>query len=192
MDSYQPTQEQFLRDVAKHRMRIVRDDGLYRHLRLSSGSFNMQFDVLTWPGYLCYTGDMGTWVFTRIEDMFAFFRGVRINPCYWSEKIESQDRSTGTKAFSQEAFKAEVLDSLDGWDLDKDALGAVVCELQDEVFCHDNPFEAIRALYDFKSEDGRVEFNDDLPDGMIYTRRYIWCCRAIVWAIEQYDKGQHG
>ena len=185
--SYEPSQEQFLKDVAAHKMRVLRDDGLYRHLRFSSGSFNQQFDVLTWPGHLCYTGDMGTWVFQRIEDMFSFFRGNQINPSYWSEKVEAHDRISGTQQFSQEAFKSEVIERLDGWDIDANELGQVVDELRDEVFCHENEYEAYSALYGFKSSCGRVEFNDDLPDGKVYTRRYIWCCRAIVWAIQQYD-----
>ncbi|SQC93443.1 Uncharacterised protein [Cedecea neteri] len=88
----------FLRDVALHTLQIHRDDGLYRHLRFKRPGTNAYyFDIVTWPGYLTITGDMGTWTFSRVSDMFNFFMdshfGHRasfvINPGYWSEKFEA-------------------------------------------------------------------------------------------------------
>jgi hypothetical protein len=78
-------------------MKVHRDDGIYRHLKFSrNGSNSYRFDLVTWPGYLSVTGDMGTWTFGRIADMFDFhgqpFRAARkflINPGYWSEKFEA-------------------------------------------------------------------------------------------------------
>ena len=92
------TEEQFLRDVAKHEMIVIRDDGVNRHIRFrQSDTSNMYFDLITWPGHLCYTGDMGTYVFQRLTDMFEFFRTDRmnrrdpnklyINLGYWTEKL---------------------------------------------------------------------------------------------------------
>lgn len=85
----------FPRDTAEHRMRVVLDHGLYRHLRfrdLRTG-FNW-FDLITVPGALIYQGDMGGgYVFHRLEDMFAFFRGSasqgQPNLHYWSGKVVS-------------------------------------------------------------------------------------------------------
>ncbi len=99
------TEAEFLRDVAKHVMEAQRDDGVYRHIRFRKpGTMCMHFDLITWPGYLCYTGDMGTYVFTRLVDMFEFFRTDRtyasrtgrrlvVNLSYWSEKLEAVDGS---------------------------------------------------------------------------------------------------
>lgn len=50
--------------------------------------------------YLCYTGDMGTYVFQRLTDMFEFFRTDReykkrnggklaVNLSYWGEKLQA-------------------------------------------------------------------------------------------------------
>ncbi len=65
----------FLKDVANHEMQIIRDDGVQRHLRFKKpGTMCYHFDLITWGGHLCYTGDMGTYVFTRVHDMFDFFR----------------------------------------------------------------------------------------------------------------------
>lgn len=69
------TEERFLRDVAKHEMTVIRDDGVHRHIRFKQPDSGMMFfDLITWPGFLCYCGDMGTYVFQRTQDMFGFFR----------------------------------------------------------------------------------------------------------------------
>jgi hypothetical protein len=71
------TEEVFLKDVEKHEMKVLLDNGLYRHLRFAATgqySWNQWFEIITWPGKLAYSGDMGTYVFERIEDMFEFFR----------------------------------------------------------------------------------------------------------------------
>jgi len=75
----------------------------------------MHFDLITWPGYLCYTGDMGTYVFRRLEDMFEFFRtdrrddsSLNINRHYWSEKLQAVDgnRHNGSAMqFSADKFR---------------------------------------------------------------------------------------
>jgi len=71
MENEQPKQDRFLNDIANHSMSIVRDDGVYRHLVFSNnGSSVFRFELITWPGYLAYTGDMGAFVFSRLNDMF--------------------------------------------------------------------------------------------------------------------------
>ena len=72
------TEQSFLKDVAEHQMTVLRDDGVNRHVQFRRpGTICMGFELITWPGYLCYTGDMGTYVFRRLEDMFEFFRTDR-------------------------------------------------------------------------------------------------------------------
>lgn len=56
----------FPSDIATHRMTVIKDDGVYRHLRFRRPDTNCySFDILTWPGYLAYVGDMGDYVFQR-------------------------------------------------------------------------------------------------------------------------------
>lgn len=88
-------------DTKDHKMEVVRDDGLYRHLKFRGKDGICWFDLVTWPHVLTIHGDCGTFVFTRIEDMFQFFRGPTINPSYWSEKVVAEDRygGTGTERF---------------------------------------------------------------------------------------------
>ena len=50
---------------------------------------------------------MGTWVFSRTEDMFSFFRvhqdrpGYGINPSYWAEKVIARDRHSATDEYDR-------------------------------------------------------------------------------------------
>ena len=87
---YEWVKERFDKDIENHKIEVLHDDGLYRHLRFSQGSFLYHFDLVTWPGWLAITGDMGSFTFTRMHDMFEFFRlGSRSMPDfhYWAEKV---------------------------------------------------------------------------------------------------------
>lgn len=193
MRGYTPSDREFRKRVKHHRLTILHVDGLYRHLRFAcpyQGSVD-QFDLVTWPGSLCYCGDMGDYVFTRCDDMFSFFRRSRpdgrtldINPYYWSEKVVAADRDqvkhyTTTRAKQvirywvqdephaiQQAVRYEILSRLD-----------------------DGGEEFIRRLCDDFERGGRLIFQDfheaDLTE---FTYRFIFCCRAIAWGIAQYDK----
>ena len=86
------TSSRFLLDTAFHRLEIIRDEGLYRHLRMKQpGTSCCYFDIITRPGYLTVTGDMCTWTFSRIADMFEFFGQWEggINTSSSSEKLEA-------------------------------------------------------------------------------------------------------
>jgi hypothetical protein len=74
--------ERFESDTAEHELTVLRDEGLYRHLSYGKPrSGTMRVDVVTWPGHLAYVGDMGAFVFSRVADMFTFFRGDRRKRC---------------------------------------------------------------------------------------------------------------
>lgn len=53
-----PTEASFLSDVADHRMHVLLDQGIHRHLRFQQPHSSVYwFDVVTFPGGLCYTGE---------------------------------------------------------------------------------------------------------------------------------------
>lgn len=189
--SKQVTVEVFLNDVAGHRMKVHRDDGIHRHVsfRAAEDSWNMWFEIVTWPGCLTLHGDMGTWVFQRVEDMFTFFRRseLKVNASYWSEKAVSNDRVRGEpKQFTAEAFKSAVLHHLDNHELAPDKKQAVIEALDDEVFNEEHEYPARDALYKFE-HDG-FSFQDTWEfGGKEYGYHFLWCLYAIVWGIQQYD-----
>jgi hypothetical protein len=117
--------EIFLKDTANHTMDIEMDNGLYRHLKFTNnGSQVYRFDIHTWPGYLTICGDMGTYVFSRIPDMFEFFRHdkLKINTGYWAEKLQAVDSNNarsrdgnGYEEFSADVFEEHVKEEYDNF-----------------------------------------------------------------------------
>jgi len=186
----QPTREQFLKDIVDHKMTAVVDGGLYRHLRFGRpGTGVMHFDILTWPGYLAYVGDMGNFLFTRTTDMFEFFRDgtseLRISPDYWAEKCVAHDRDEVTE-YSPAKFRAAVECRLN----DEESVSNELREaVKRDVLSRadDGEHEARSAVREFESEGfSFADFHEhNLRD---YTYRFIWCCYAIVWGIKTYDQ----
>lgn len=191
------TEGRFLRDVANHQMTVIRDDGVSRHVRFKApDSSNMYFDLVTWPGFLCYSGDMGTYVFQRTNDMFSFFRNGgrldRIDHHYWAEKIQASDRE-GVRKFSHAKFQAMVRSWVDehaeSYKPDDEDAEAVArhsaayaelrAEVESEVVCaDDNSTRCYDAATDFRhngdawqefhGKDAEFEFSD-VWDGFDYT-----------------------
>lgn len=199
---YQCSEEQFLKNTAEHQMTVLREDGVDRHIRFRKpGTVCYGFDLITWPGHLCITGDCGTYVFARINDMFGFFRmdpqehkeGLSINPGYWGEKLLAIGTNAGYREFDEEKFKERVKEHFDEWVeyrcLDTDAAGDLWERIEEEVLHHtDNEHEAYDAVYTFHH--GDFSFIDFFDGGgtQRYTFHYIWCLYAIAWGIQQYDK----
>lgn len=207
----------FAKDTANHVMQIIRDNGVCRHIRFRKpGTMIAHFDLITWPGYLCYTGDMGTYVFQRLEDMFEFFRtdSGRINLGYWSEKLQAQNctgRHSGNSVeeFSEERFTAVIHEYLGRWirdgkrdgRLDKDERRALWESVHDEVLGvgHDGKERALIAANDFRwtpdsfhaKRKREYSFEDIWEHNFTeYTHHFVWCCLAIAWAIGVYDKAK--
>ncbi len=189
--------ERFLKDIATHKITILRDDGMNRHIRFKKpDTTDMYFDLITWPGHLCYTGDMGTFVFSRIEDMFQFFRKregaeLSVSLGYWSEKAIAHDRC-GIEKYSPEKFKNVVEEYFQDYYVDmKEAEYSALHErLVDEVLTHadDNEYDATRAAIDFEHE-GEQVFSDFWETNLKeFTPRFVWCCYALQWGISVYDK----
>lgn len=211
------TEESFLKDVQDHKIKILHDDELYRHIRFSDGSSNMYFDLITAPGLLLYRGDMGCYEFERLSDMFKFFRTDReynkkmgrklsINTGYWAEKCQSESRfGSGIKAFCHDSFEETVLryakEFAEERNLSGEALDDFNDQINDLVTSVSNEHEAYEALREWYfnsieiSNDEFLEFtSEDIfgPDAWEYdfteyTYRFVWCCYAMAWGIEQYD-----
>ena len=204
------TEQQFLKEVETHIVEVLRDDGVYRHIRFREpGTMMQHFDLITWPGYLCYCGDMGTYVFTRLYDMFEFFRTDRkyskkrlgINLGYWSEKLQAVDgnrHNAGAKTYSEEKLRQVVNQYRVNWiresarngSLDKEQRRELWNAVDDCVLSYADDEIATTKAYDFNhSENGRDFYFQDLfeHDFTDYTHRFLWCCYALAWGIEQYD-----
>jgi hypothetical protein len=213
-----PTEESFLKDVAGHKMTILKDDGVHRHIVFKKPGTNVyRFELVTWNGCLCYTGDMGTFVFQRLEDMFQFFRmndndwnhnknGLSINLGYWSEKLIAVDggRDGGAaKEFSKQKFTSAVKEHLVSWmkehrdTTSKEERRELWEEVEVSVLssADDGQHQCGQAAYDYswRGKQARFEFVDIFDRTLTeYTYHFVWCCYAIAWAITLYDKKQGG
>lgn len=209
------SEESFRRDIAGHTMTVIRDDGVNRHIRFSdNGSSVYRFDLITWPGHLCYTGDMGTYVFQRLEDMFEFFRHDRenerlhINVGYWTEKLVAVDGNRGggkIKAYNEEKFKAVINEYRVNWMregrdtsyLNKEQRRSLWDAIEDEVIgvMSDGEHYAYQAANEFSwkhpETDDHYEFRDFWEhDCTEYTHSIIWCLYALAWGIKVYDEAK--
>jgi len=211
------TEERFLLDTSKHEMTIVKDDGVHRYIRFRRpGSSAYSFDLVTYPGYLVMSGDMGTYVFSRLPDMFEFFRTDReynerkgrklsINQGYWAEKMVAVDsngsHTSGCKKYDQALMEAVIKEQRLEWirerNVDKEqrrelweSLGVLLDELNGDEG-HDyhlvNDWTWTPFGHDHRHA-GHCQF-DELYDHNFkeYTFHFIWACYAIAWGVKTYD-----
>ncbi len=202
---YNPTEESFLKDVAKHEMTVLMDNGLYRHLRFQQpNSWNMGFSIVTYPGYLVYSGDMGCFVFSRLQDMFEFFRTDRekdrlgINRSYWAEKLQAKDRN-GFDEFSPDAMRETIEDHVAEWieyfagpfesdeEEEKEAKAefaeAIREAVNDDVYAYldEGEHEARRAVRDFSFEFNSANRFGAKNKKYEFQDSWEWSCREYTY-----------
>lgn len=187
-DLYAESRERFQRECGEHLMTVLREDGLYRHLRFRRPGTSMYgFDIITWPGYLAITGDIGSYTFSRVSDMLRFFAsGPDINPHYWEEKIVSNDRHGGAKEYSQSLFERQVkqyvADKIEWDDLDAEAAADLWTLVNEDVLSAGDHVETAREVltnFEYKGFEFVDSWEWDLTD---YTWHYLMCCQAIRYA----------
>lgn len=174
----------FKENTAEHQMTVEHDNGVHRSLYFGKrGSGNYHFRINTWPGHLCISGDMGTFVFSRIEDMFGFFRGDGANLQYWAEKVEAESVfGKGVMKYEPDTLRKYLKDWLGDREDAAGILDAVSPYISNDYFAD----EAIQRICECE---GVPDFFCDLSERCYknYTPQYQWCCSAIVWAIGMYD-----
>jgi hypothetical protein len=196
----------FQRDTRNHDLHIIHEggpDNLVRYLRADrDGSSIYHFNIVTWPGYLSITGDMGSFTFARTRDMFNFFGEGRINEGYWSEKLQHPGGADAVAMeFDAEACSDHIRDDFRQWfaDADRDARKAIIPiarELMARQF--DSMEEALHGIDDEtrywdSAEHGDhpwCEFWDHRCMGYRYD--FLWCCHAITWAVKRYRQIKTG
>lgn len=201
-------QQRFERDVARHEMSIIRDDGCHRHIKFRRPDDSAYwFEILTWPGTLCIKGDMGTYVFSRLTDMFEFFRTDRgndpnklyINLGYWCEKLQAVScdgyGKGGARGFSAESFERHVKQRVDDYfetrPITDQRRAELMYDMQRDVLdyvCDGDRSSAFHLLDRFHHKDFPHLF-DDCWEWRCeeYDFHFIWNLYAIAWAIQKYD-----
>ena len=192
----------FTADTTEHVMTVLLDQGVYRHLRFKAPDTGIGwFDVITWPGNLTIRGDMGTYTFTRLEDMFEFFGGRGpgyVNEGYWAEKLVAVDKQSPAKEFDEDLFRQQVIE--DFWqqreDYDPSEARQIWQAIRDQIFdeygyrytahqCHDllNNFVSPVSGFGYSGSWEWGGFDD-------YGVHFVWCLHAITHAIRLYRAAQ--
>lgn len=182
--------ERFLVDVTEHEMVVLHDEDLYRHLRfVKPGTGFYWFDLVTWPGRLAITGDMGSFLFARLPDMFEFFRGKQINPDYWAEKMPGGRDSV--MEYSQESFEQQVrehvADAIRNRKAPRGTSRAVLHMLEWGDVTHEGGARSELETFEHKTWTFGNTWEWNFRD---WSWQYLWACHAIRWGIEQYDQAQ--
>lgn len=186
--------ERFDRETGNHRMRVFRDDGLYRHLRFTApGTWCYGYDLITWPGQLAIAGDCGDYTFARTRDMFEFFRHDygQINPHYWSQKLTNPDMRAGTRRYESDLLRPRVMEWYrERCEDEPDEDGSLLRALEEQVFLEGEHTSSrdmvIQLLLEFEHEGTRIyePWDWDLAE---WDWQFLWCCLGIVQGIAQYD-----
>lgn len=181
------------KDLAEHVVTLKHAHGFYRHWRCQKPqSWFMGFDIVTWPGSLCYTGDMGDYLFQRTEDMIAFMKPGPKECSYLASKcVAGKDQ---IKEWSEERFDEILKERLregktfrvmrQGSFRDESVKQAIV-EIRRTYREYSHRFDAEKAMYESGLWDGC-----DLPSCEVYTMNFWWCLHAIQWFCEKLDANQ--
>ncbi|GAA4924681.1 hypothetical protein [Nesterenkonia rhizosphaerae] len=190
----------FTRDTDNHVMHVLHDVGLNRHLhfRPAEGARFHWFDLITWTGGLTITGDMGTYTFRRIDDMFEFFTR-RVNSSYWAEKLQNGTTGGGDEVRKHDAdtFKLWLLQTFWHWSRDHEDTSEVTAAWQ-------SIREAILDTYAFLNMESRDDCITALQehsgpaadhytdcweaDWTKYDYHFEWCLAAILTGIRTYKE----
>jgi hypothetical protein len=194
MSDYPEIAARFARDTAGHRMTVLHEDGLYRHLRfMAPRTSEFWFELVTWPGSLTIRGDFGdAYTFSRLDDMFQFFRsdrGYGINPHYWAEKLGRDGGRRSVKEYSEELFVQLVKEHTADAIRYSDAPRGIGRAVRDDILSRfdllheDNAREALEE-FEFKGFRFEDVWEWDFHD---YRPEFLWACHAIQWGIDLYD-----
>lgn len=187
----------FLQTVAAHQMTVLKDDGLYRHLRFQHPQHNITdaFELITIPDRLMLDGDHGTVVFSRLPDMFQFFRSETLEQLpvdYWSEKIIAHWPYINILTYDQRLAEDNIQKDFDDW-VAAHPLSAVDADIAQQELdnilydCHDR--DALFNHDGTEFECGYV-FHIDRINFDVLHPSLRWCMYEIVWGIQQYDKAK--
>lgn len=184
--------ERIANDLKDHVITLRHEAGMYRHWRCQKpGTWNMGFDIVTWPGSLCFTGDMGDYLFQRTEDMVAFMAGACKSYSYAAEKCVAHDGRL--KEWCEERFKEALAERIK--DAEEDggkfwiyrggrrielSVTEAIAEIQDAYSNYESKDDAMKAMY----ESGLW---DELPNCEVYSFHFLWCLHAIKWFCEKLE-----
>lgn len=194
MSDYPEIAARFARETADHKMTVLHEDGLYRHVRFENPQYGgiYRFDLITWPHGLLIRGDGPNFMFSLYPtvDLFDMFRGTarlgEINASYWAEKVLAGK----VQDWSEDRFRTwlvlEAAKDEARWPGLVDAIGAQILNSDEHSLEYRGTAEY--AVASFHHGDYRLRLPDRWEESFDdYSWEFLWACHAIRWGIAQYD-----
>lgn len=187
--------DQFKEDTKGHALRVVKDDGVYRHIMMRGEPEEENvhwFDIATWPCFLSITSDMGNYLFTGGREAINHFRGG-FNPDVWVEKLAASDVTREFSVYSPEAFEEALREEFDLWDITETCVGGrdrIWEDIREEVLAsaQENREDALEAAAAFISDTGNRFTNNLLrQEFSLLSYSCLWCCMAVAFTVARYD-----
>lgn len=191
----------FASETAGHELTVLHDDGLYRHLRIAApGTGIWSWELITWPGYLTITGDIGAGFTFRADNDMApwFLASQRPNLRYWAEKLIGRHHRSAI-AFDEDTLHDTAVSEINGWELsdtDREAATVQLDDAWDAAWQHtEHEYRGIIDEYVFEATiTNRTVISGSefrFPDssemaGESFTRPYLLACNAILHGLRLY------
>lgn len=160
---------------AEHVIHSELNQGVYRHFRCAKpGTGIYAFNITTFPGRLVVTGDVGTLVVERLDDMFEWAPSAVESIDYFAEKVS---REIETKRYDPDlAF--EFLAEQQVAEGTESELARIASELED--YTHD------QSLFLSKLHETEILYGCDTPELDNWTPSFLWCREAVRWFFRNY------
>lgn len=177
----------FDEDIKKHVITMKHDDGLYKHYLCQRPNDCFEwFEIITWPGKLCISGDMGSFLFARTENMVNFMSDHIRSRSYIAEKCIAHENKI--REFKKDIFY-EQLDELIKDKQSNETTYEEMNEIQEKIdeikesfSYYESEYDAEKAMYESEL------FSDELPDCKYFTYHFLWCLHAIEWFCDNHNK----
>jgi hypothetical protein len=213
-DQLTKSRKRFTSEVRDHKMKVLRNDKVYRHLRFMDPKNSAYwFEIHTGPNFLLFRGDGDSYVFSNgDQDMFRSFRNsigkngsLHPDPGYWTQKLSSSEQAEkwDTDTF-QEDLAQYITDMVEQDVVPKEHEERLRQEVENHLMYEDLHAAdlAIRTLLEFDfyfNEPDRYD-STKTPDFEFdecyewittcteYDWWYLWALHGICWGIHQFDK----
>lgn len=168
---------------ADHVVAVELEHGLHRHYRCGKPDSGVYaFHIVTFPGRLIVSGDIGDMAWTRCDDMLNWAMGAVHSTGYFAEKVW---HSFKVKQFdgdmAREAIEQEYKDRAE--DVEGEEEKEALEEVRDEILMAiedgaENRFYAAYADSDW--------YGGEFPSVDNYTAEFLWCREAVAWFLKWY------
>lgn len=212
-DQLKKSAQRFKVETKNHKMKVLHNDGIYRHLRFMDPKNSAYwFEVHTGPNFLLFRGDGDSYVFSNGDrDMFRSFRhsiykdgSLHPDPGYWTQKLSSSEQA---EKWDQDVFQEDleqyITDMVEQEIVPKEHEQRLRDEVEADLMYEDlhSADLAIKALTEFSfyfEESNRYD-SEKKPDFEFdecwewistcteYDWWYLWALHGICWAIKTLD-----